>query len=167
MNTTPSIPASPTHPQLAGLGLVLAGGLVGGAGDLAFAFLFYAPAGATPIRILQGIASGALGPASFQMGLESAALGAFFHFFISVCAAFIYFLASTKLSFLTRRWLISALVFGVLMFLAMRLVVVPLSAVKAGHMKISSIIGELCSHMFLFGIPIAYAVSRAALRRRT
>jgi len=167
MNTTPSIPASPTNPQLAGLGLVLAGGLLGGAGDLAFAFLYYGPAGATPIRILQGIAGGVLGPGSFQMGLESAALGAFFHFFISVCAAFIYFLASTKFSFLTRRWLISALVFGVLMFLAMRLVVVPLSAVKSGHMKISSIIGELCSHMFLFGIPIAYAVSRAALRRRT
>lgn len=167
MNTTPSIPASATSPQLAGLGLVLAGGLLGGAGDLAFAFIYYAPAGATPLRILQSIASGVLGQGSFQMGLGSAALGAFLHFFISVCAAFVFFLASTKLTFLTRRWLISGLVFGVLMFLTMRLVVVPLSAVKAGPMKISSIIGELCSHMVLFGIPIAYAVSRAALRRRT
>jgi hypothetical protein len=167
MNTTPSFPASSTSPQLAGLGLVLAGGLLGGAGDLAFAFIYYAPAGATPLRILQGIASGVLGPASFQMGLGSAALGAFCHFFISVCAAFVFFLASTKLTFLTRRWLISGIVFGVLMFLAMRLVVVPLSAVKAGPMKLSSIIGELCSHMVLFGIPIAYAVSRAVLRRRT
>ena len=167
MNTTPSVPASVTSHQLTGLGLVLAGGLLGGAGDLAFAFLFYGPAGATPIRILQGIASGVLGQGSFQMGLASAALGAFFHFFISVCAAFVFFLVSTKFSFLTRRWLISALIFGVLMFLTMRLVVVPLSAVKAGHMKIASIIGELCSHMFLFGVPIAYAASRAALRRRT
>jgi hypothetical protein len=167
MNTTPSIPASPTHPQLAGLGLVLAGGLVGGAGDLAFAFLFYAPAGATPIRILQGIASGVLGPASFQMGLESAALGAFFHFFISLCAAAIYYFASLRFSFLTRRMLISAIVFGILVFLTMRLAVLPLSAAKSGHMKISSIIGELCSHMFLFAIPIAYAARRAATRRAT
>jgi hypothetical protein len=32
-------------------------------------------------------------------------------------------------------------------------------------MKISSIIGELCSHMFLFAIPIAYTARRAAARR--
>ena len=167
MNTTPSIPASAPPLKLTGLGLVLAGGLLGGLGDIVFAFIYYAPTGATPIRILQYIASGVLGPASFQMGLGSAALGAFLHFFTSVCAAFVFFLVSTKFTFLTFRWLISGLVFGVLMFLAMRLVVVPLSAVKVGPMKISSIIGELCSHMFLFGIPIAYTVSRAALRRRT
>ena len=67
--------------------IVLAGGLVAGALDLTFAFLFYWPQGATPLRILQGIASGVLGRDSFEMGLASAALGAFFHFFISVCAA--------------------------------------------------------------------------------
>lgn len=165
MNTTPTIAASATGPHFTGLGQVIAGGLLGGAGDLAFAFIYYAPAGATPVRILQFIASGVLGQGSFQMGLGSAALGAFCHFFISVCAALVYFLASTKFSFLTRRWLISALVFGVLMFLAMRFVVVPLSAVKSGPLKISSIIGELCSHMVLFGIPIAYFASRAARRR--
>jgi hypothetical protein len=44
-----------------GLGLVLAGGLTAGALDLTFAFLFYWPQGATPLRILQFIASGVLG----------------------------------------------------------------------------------------------------------
>jgi hypothetical protein len=165
MNTTPSIRTSAGSPNLARVGLVLAGGLLGGALDLAFAFLYYGPSGATPVRILQFIASGVLGQASFQMGLGSAALGAFFHFFISLCAAAIYYAASLRFPFLTRRVLISAIVFGILVFLTMRLVVVPLSAVKSGPMKISSIIGELCSHMFLFAIPIAYAASRAAARR--
>jgi len=165
MNTTTSIRTSTGGPNLAGLGLVLAGGLLGGALDLAFAFLYYGPSGATPVRILQFIASGVLGQGSFQMGLESAALGAFFHFFISLCAAAIYYAASLRFAFLTRRVLISAIVFGILVFLTMRLAVLPLSAVKSGPMKISSIIGELCSHMFLFAIPIAYAASRAAARR--
>jgi hypothetical protein len=165
MNTTTSIPASASSPRLSGLGLVLAGGLLGGALDLAFAFLYYGPSGATPGRILQFIASGVLGQGSFQMGAASVALGAFLHFFISLCAAAIYYLASLRLGFLTRRVLVSAIVFGILMFLAMRLVVLPLSAAKSGHMKISSIIGELCSHMFLFAIPIAYAARRAAARR--
>jgi hypothetical protein len=166
MNTTSSVrtPATPSL-QLAGLGRVLAGGLLGGALDLTFAFLYYGPSGATPIGIVQFIASGVLGQGSFQMGLESAALGAFVHFFISLCAAGIYYAASLRFSFLTRRWLMSAIGFGILVFLTMRLAVLPLSAVKSGHMTIGSIIGELCSHMFLFAIPIAYAASRAASRR--
>lgn len=158
MNTTSSIQRAAMG---RGLGLVLAGGLLGGVLDLTFAFLFYAPAGATPIGILQLIASGVLGQESFQMGLESAALGAFFHFFISLCAAAIYWGVSLRFPFLRSRVLISAIMFGLLVFLTMRFAVVPLSAVKSGgHMKTSSIIGELCSHMFLFALPIVYATSR-------
>ena len=142
-------------------GRVLAGGLLAGALDLTFAFLFYGPQGATPLRILQGIASGALGRGSFEMGLTSAALGAFFHFFISVCAAGIYYLASLKLTFLTRRPALAGPIFGVLMFLAMRFVVLPFSAIGYHPMKLGSAIAELCSHMFLFGMVIAFAVRRS------
>ena len=172
MNTTPTIPNSAgQHPTRTasqypargtrGLGLVLAGGLIAGALDLTFAFVFYGIQGATPLRILQFIASAVLDRASFQMGLASAALGAFFHFFISVCAAAIYYLASLRFSFLTRRVALSGAIFGVLMFLAMHFIVVPLSAIKPAPIKISSVIGELCSHAFLFGMVIAYAVARA------
>ena len=158
--TTPIRTPAGIHP--AGLARVLAGGLVAGALDLSFAFLFYGAQGATAQRILQFIASGVLGRGSFQMGLASAALGAFFHFFISLCAAGIYYLASLRWPFLTRRVIVAGATFGILMFLAMHFVVVPLSAVKSGPVKLSSVIGELCSHAFLFGIPIAYAAALAA-----
>ena len=147
--------------QQRGLGLVVLGGLIAGALDLTFAFVFYAPQGATPLRILQFIASGVLGKGSFEMGWASAALGAFCHFFISVCAAGIYYLASLRLPFLTRRVAIAGAIFGVLMFLTMRFVVVPLSAIKPGPMKVGNAIAELCSHVFLFGMVIAYAVARS------
>jgi len=169
METADTIQNSTAHSAsrgTSGLGLVLAGGLVAGALDLTFAFLFYGPQGATPLRILQFIASGVLGRGSFQMGLASAALGAFFHFFTSVCAAAIYYLVSLRFSFLTRRVLISGAIFGVLMFLAMRFIVVPLSAIKPAPMKVGNVIGELCSHVLLFGMVIAYAVSRATTVRR-
>jgi hypothetical protein len=146
------------------LGWVLAAGLLAGALDLTFAWVFYGSSGILPVRILQFIASGVLGPGSFQMGLESAALGAGLHFIISVGAAAIYYLASLRFPFLTRRTLVSGATFGVLVFLTMNFVVVPLSAVKPSHMKMSSVIGELCSHVFLFGMPIAYAISRGVLR---
>ncbi|HEV7443407.1 MAG TPA: hypothetical protein VGO18_12500 [Steroidobacteraceae bacterium] len=163
MQTTDTIQNSMVQPSsraARGLGLVLAGGLIAGALDLTFALVFYGQHGAAPLRILQGIASGVLGRGSFQMGLASAALGAFFHFFISVCAAAIYYLVSLRFSFLTRRVAISGAIFGVLMFLAMHFIVVPLSAIKPSPMKVGNVIGELCSHVFLFGMVIAYAVSR-------
>jgi uncharacterized membrane protein YagU involved in acid resistance len=163
MQTTDTIQNSTVQPSshaARGLGVVLAGGLIAGALDLTFAFVFYGQQGAAPLRILQGIASGVLGRGSLQMGLASAALGAFFHFFISVCAAAIYYLASLRFSFLTRWVAISGAIFGVLMFLAMHFIVVPLSAIKPSPMKVGNVIGELCSHVFLFGMVIAYAVSR-------
>jgi hypothetical protein len=153
------------HPAIGGgLRWVLAGGLLAGALDLTFAFVWYGPQGATPLRILQFIASGVLGRGSFQMGLASATLGAFFHFFICVCAAAIYYLVSRRFPFLTRRVLIAGALFGVLMFLAMRFIVVPLSAIKPSPMKVGNVIGELCSHVFLVGMVIAYAASRAVGR---
>jgi hypothetical protein len=144
-----------------GLGLVVAGGLIAGALDLVFACVLYGLQGATPIRILQAIASGVLGRGSFQLGVASATLGAFLHFLISICAAFVYFLVSRRFAFPTRRVVAAGAIFGVLMFLAMHFIVVPLSLAKAAPLKAGNVIGELFSHVFLFGIVIAYAVSRA------
>jgi uncharacterized membrane protein len=144
------------------LAVVLAGGLLAGALDLTFACVFYGLHGATPVRILQVIASGVLGRGSFQLGAASATLGAFCHFFISICAALIYFLVSRRFEFLRRRVVVSGAIFGILMFLAMHFIVVPLSASKPAPLKAGNVIGELLSHVFLFGIVIAYAVSRAS-----
>jgi uncharacterized membrane protein YagU involved in acid resistance len=159
--TTPDTAVRRTEFPVHGLGLVVLGGLVAGALDLTFAFVFYGLQGAAPGRILQGIASGILGKASFQMGAASVALGAFCHFFTSVCAAFVYYFASGRFAFLTRHIVISGAVFGVLVFLTMHFVVIPLSAIHAGPLKLWNVVGELCSHIFLFGIVIAFAASRA------
>jgi hypothetical protein len=164
MDTTTSI-RTPAGIRTAALGRVLAGGLLAATLDLCFAFLFYGSQGATPLRILQFIASGVLGRGSFQLGLESAALGACLHFFISLCAAAIYYLASLRWPFLTRRVIVAGATFGILVFLAMHFVVLPLSAVASGPMKAGNVIGELCSHAFLFGMPIAYAASLSARRQ--
>lgn len=165
METTGTLPGSnETHPAYSASALrtMLTGGLIAGALDLTFAFVFYWPQGARPRSTLQFIASGVLGPASFDGGWASAALGAFFHFFISVCAAGIYTVASRRCAFLTRRWVIAGAIFGVLMYIAMRYVVVPLSAIKPHPIKVGNAVGELFSHVFFFGMVIAYAASRAA-----
>jgi predicted tellurium resistance membrane protein TerC len=149
----------------ASLAVMLLCGLIAGALDLAFAVVFYGYQGIGAARLLQGIASAAIGDDAFNMGREGAALGAFFHFFISATAALVYFAASQRVALLTQRPLLSGAIFGVLMFLAMRLIVLPLSHIGFHVPKTGNIVGELCSHIFLFGWVIALGASRAARLR--
>jgi uncharacterized membrane protein YagU involved in acid resistance len=136
-------------------------GLLAAALDLLFAFIFYGYQGAGPQIILRSIASGVLGPAAFTTGNWTLLLGAALHFFIAQCAAFVFYFASRRLTLLTRRPLASGAAFGVAMYLFMHSVVLPLSRVHHRVMPLSDVIGELFSHIFLFGIVIALGVARA------
>lgn len=142
-------------------GVVLSG-LAGGALDLTFAFLFYGYKGAAPPVILRSIASGLLGPEAFSAGIWVLPLGALLHFFIAVCAAFVFYLASRAFPVLVRRPVPSGAAFGVAMYVVMHSVVLPLSRVHHRVMPTADVIGELGSHIFLFGIVIALGVARAS-----
>jgi hypothetical protein len=140
---------------------VAASGLAGGALDLLFAFLFYGHQGAGPGIILRSIASGLLGPASFSDPGWVLPLGAALHFFIAVTAAFVFYLASRPLAVLVRHPVPCGAAFGVAVYVFMHSVVLPLSRVHHRVMPLSNVIGELFSHIFLFGIVIAMGVARA------
>jgi hypothetical protein len=147
---------------------VAASGLTAGALDLLFAFLFYGYQGAGPGIILRSIASGVLGSGAFGAGAWVLPLGAALHFLIAVCAAFAFYLGSRFLPVLVRRPAVCGAVFGVAMYVFMHSVVLPLSRVHHRVMPTSDVIGELFSHIFLFGIVIALgvALSVAAAERR-
>ncbi len=143
--------------------VVASAGLLAGALDLTFAFVFYSFQGATPPGILRGIASGLIGhDAAFAPGSAPVALGAFLHFFIAVSAAFIFYAASRRLPLLVRRPLVSGAAYGVAVYLVMHLVVIPLSRVPFRLPSLQNAVGELCSHIFLFGTVIALGAARAS-----
>ena len=141
---------------------VAVAGLLAGAFDLTFAFIFYGRQGASPARILRGIASGVLGPGAFTTGSWTVALGAALHFFLALCAAFIFWFASRRLPVLARRPFTSGALFGVAMYVAMHFIVLPLSRVHFRLPSLHNVIGELFSHIVLFGIVIALGVARAS-----
>ena len=63
---------------------------------------------------------------------------------------------------LTRKPLVSAIAFGILVFVLMRCVVLPLSAFPLPvSFKLPGAALDLLSHIFLFGLPIAMAARRA------
>jgi len=140
---------------------VLSAGVLAAALDLLFAFVYYGVRnGIGPVRILQTIGSGILGPASFDGGMASAALGFVCHFFILIVAAWWFFLASKRAPQLTRHPFLTGVAYGIAIYVVMNFIVVPLS--NAPHFKRSVVntIAELGSHLFLVGMAISYLVRR-------
>ena len=141
---------------------VLAGGLVAGLLDITFALSFAAYNGTAPIRLLQIVASGLFGKAAFSGGVSMAIWGLALHFGMSLLWASAFMAAASVRPSLARRPYVFGCLFGLIVFLAMRLVVLPLSAFPfpVTFKPVASIL-DLLSHMLLFGIPIALAVRKS------
>jgi len=139
---------------------LLVGWLLCGILDISSAIIITLYRHGSPFRMLQGIASGMLGQSSFQGGTATAALGLFLHFFIAFCAATVFFLASRKLSFLTRHPVISGLLYGIAVYTVMYWIVVPLSAIHRHPASLSAIPLPVTVHMFCVGLPISLGVWR-------
>ena len=160
-------PTLPSHSPAAAspIRLVLAGGLVAGTLDIVYAWVFWAiKAGVPARRILQSVAAGLLGKASFEGGATTAALGLGLHYFIACSMAVTYFLVARHWTALHRRPVLYGAAYGLLLYAIMNCIVVPLSAAGGGGGKDPLWDGlSVAVHMFLIGVPIALFV-RAALR---
>lgn len=139
---------------------VLTGGLLAGALDITAALVVHGVRGASPLRVLQSIASGWLGVAAFQGGARTAALGLASHFFIATVAAWVYYLGSLRLPVLTQRPVASGALYGVAVFVVMTHVVLPLSNVPRRPLGWGLAAIILAVHVVCVGWPIAWAVRR-------
>ena len=146
---------------------VLVGGSIAGALDILFAITFAGIEGVSPARLLQTVASGLLGESAYSGGAATAVVGLVLHFLMALLLAGIFVAVSRRGVFLTRHAVVSGALFGVIVFLGMRLVVLPLSAFPhpVTFRPLASAL-DLLSHMFLFGVPIALAARRAVHGRR-
>jgi hypothetical protein len=141
---------------------IVVGGFIAGTLDMLFAISFSAWYGVPAMRVLQSVASGVMGKAAYSGGAPVAALGLALHLGMACAFAGAFFLASRRVAFLVRRPVLSGAMFGVMVYLVMWFVVLPLSAFPHPiRFKPVATILELMSHMFLFGVPIALAASRA------
>lgn len=134
-------------------------GLIAGTLDISSAFIFWGRRGIGPIRGLQIIATGLVGPASYEGGLASAGLGLAVHFLIAFTAAALFYAASRRLRFLTQHGVSSGLAYGVAIYIFMNCVVLPLAAFKPKY-TVSSVATGVLIIMFLVGLPIALIVRR-------
>ena len=134
------------------------GGLIAGTLDITAAFINSALHGRSPVWVLQSIASGLLGPKSYQGGFATAALGMALHFLIATVACTLFYAASRKLSFLTKHFIVSGLLYGVPVYAFMNLVVLPLAFPNRTAPALSVVVTQLLILVFCIGLPISVIV---------
>ena len=142
--------------------ILLAGGLIAGTADISYAIIFSVTQGSSAQSLLQFVATGLLGKAAFAGGWRTACMGLLMHFTITLIITLIVYFASQRINIINRRPILSGILVGIIVFATMKFIVLPLSAFPFPiNLKPLSTITNLLSHMFLFGVPIAIAVSKA------
>ncbi|HEV8583031.1 MAG TPA: hypothetical protein VGX68_28520 [Thermoanaerobaculia bacterium] len=156
-------PAPWSAARTIGIGTLIVGTL-----DILDAIIFFGLRNdVPPIRIFHSIAAGLLGrDAARAGGLPTAYLGAFLHYFIAFSIVTVYYLASRKISFLTRQPWIAGAIYGVLVYLFMNLVVLPLSAIHSSPTLTPSVglLNGVLIHIFGIGIPSALVARKGTVR---
>jgi uncharacterized membrane protein YagU involved in acid resistance len=132
------------------------GGLVAGTIDIGAASLINM---INPLIILRAIASGLLGRAAFAGGLPVSLLGLVLQWAMSLLIAAIFVLAAQRLAWMCRRWFAAGLAYGVVVFVVMEYVVVPLSAANNPHFTPVSLLENVLA-MLLYGLIIAFFARR-------
>lgn len=146
-----------TYRKPSNLPPILWGGLVVGILDILSAIIGYGlQFGSPPIRILQSVASGWMGRAAYQGGVRTAVLGLATHFFIATCVAAVYWFASRKFPVLVSRAVLFGLLYGLLVYVVMQYVVIPMSAIHTrAPMSWAKLISGPLGYPFVVGLPAA------------
>jgi hypothetical protein len=153
MQTRPSVPGKNRE----SLNAILLGGAIAGAIDIVAACLI---TGRSPASILQFIAGGLLGKASHDGGIPTVLLGLFLQELMGILIAAVYVFCAKVLPASTRRWILSGLVYGVVIFPVMNFIVVPLSAWKSHPHFTALKFAENMAAMLLFGVIVAFFARR-------
>src|SRR2546425_2553424 len=137
-------------------------GFLAGTLDITDNLIFNQLRGITPKMVFQYIASGLIGMKAFRDGLASVVLGVAIHYTIALIWTAVFYAASRKLAILSRRPVLSGLVYGGGVYLFMNFIVLPLSGVPHSRSAItlaSRINGVLALLLFI-GLPISLLVRR-------
>ncbi|KRA58391.1 hypothetical protein ASD79_13820 [Caulobacter sp. Root655] len=158
-----------SHPKagITPLVAVVGGGLTAALLDILYAFAASGLRDVGPVRVLQSVASGLLGKASYQGGLATAALGGLLHAAIALVMAAVYVTASRSLPALDKRPWLWGPVYGLGCYMVMNYVVLAIRFGPRPTPELAMLLGGVAIHMFGVGLPIALFAARAALPDRT
>jgi uncharacterized membrane protein YagU involved in acid resistance len=147
--------------------IACAGALAGGL-DISAAFIStYLSSGRGPVFLLQFIASGLFGKAAFSGGLPMAAAGLLIHFLLALGWSALFVLAYCQTRILSRNAAVSGNAYGLLVWLAMNLVVLPITRAPRVSFSPKQTILSVLYVVFLVGLTISMVVKRQLGNRKT
>lgn len=137
--------------------------LVCGTLDILLAVILTLMRGKEPAGMLRFVASGPF-PQATEMGASGSVLGLAVHYGLMAIMVAIFVLVARSIPALTAQPLLWGLVYGLITYVAMNLIVVPLRFPAAWPPKALSIGTQLFAHIVLVGWPLAF-ITRHYLRR--
>ena len=137
--------------------------LVCGTLDILLAVCLTVLRGKEPAAMLRFVASGPI-PQAADWGATGSILGLVVHYALMASMVAVFVLAARSAPALLDRPLLAGLVYGLITYVVMNLIVVPLRFPAAWPPKALSIGTQLFAHIVLVGWPLAY-ISRLLLRR--
>jgi hypothetical protein len=138
--------------------LLITGLIAGTLDGLAAAISYYIQTGKDPLNVYRFVASGVLGTDAFSGGASIAVVGILFHYIIAFSWTILFFTVASRLNFLLKNWIVSGILYGIFVWIAMNFVVVPLSLVpmKSGPQEWSDILKGAVILVLCIGLPISY-----------
>lgn len=140
------------------------GGFCAGLADFIYPTLRKVASGGSWMDPWKGVASGLIGKAARDGGVEIALLGVALHFFICLSGAALLWLLVSRVRLIPRQWLVLGVLYGLAVLATMNYVILPLSQIGRSIYPLDNMHVTAFWHIVLVGIPTAFFISRG-LRR--
>jgi len=111
-------------------------------------------------RIWKYVASAALGASARTGGTGIILLGLLFHYIIAFAFTLFYFLVYPKMPLLSKNIVLSALLYGIFVWIVMNLGIVPLSYIGKFPSTLEGVITNMFILIIAIGLPVAWGARR-------
>jgi uncharacterized membrane protein YagU involved in acid resistance len=139
---------------------IISAWLVVGTLDLASAIIQTLVMGGNPLGMLQYISSGIAGQDAFAGGIKYSLLGVLIHYAIAFSWTILFFLLYPGIKGLSTHKLLTGIAYGVIVWLVMNRVVVPLSKIPARPFNLKNALIGLGILVIAIGIPLSLMASK-------
>lgn len=131
-------------------------GLLAGTLDILSACLqAYIARGITPETVLRFIASGAFGKPAFTGGWEMPLTGLLFHYIIAYSFTILFFLLYPSIKLMRKSIVLTAVVYGIFIFVVMNLLVLPLTKITRAPIQLGKAAIATCILIVAIGLPLS------------
>lgn len=140
---------------------ILIAGIIAGTMDATGATIAYLlRGGENPIKIWNYVGSGIFGEASIKGGMAYALMGLLFHYIIAIIWTTIFFKIHKYLLMISKNWIVLAIIYGIVVWVGMNLIVVPLSNTPKGPMTLNGALIAGFVLIICIGSPISYLAKK-------